>query len=268
MSAHDPSRNVATMALLVGLGALCAITAVPLQAQGNQRPLSDFINAQGTTMVFTPPAPDQLGWFTGASKTNGAANLTPPRFALVDYAGKEAKYLKDNNNIDLKTTFSGSVSERALADGRALVTVDLQTKNALGWAVQDPTGNFNSDPLVFGARVLDIVAGATPSLGSSHLHAVFTNTSVGALLPDIVVCIQGLSPCPTFELDFISFQASITGILHAPALPDPVSWPEGAPGRLDVAQTGVITPAIQNGFKGPLLDAFPVESIALHRLGQ
>jgi hypothetical protein len=102
----------------------------PALAQGNQRPLSDFLNAQGTTTCFTPPAPAQLGFGTGPGKTNGQANLTPPRFALIDYTGLEAKYLKDHHGIDLGTTVSGTIVERALADGQAMVTIDLQVKNA------------------------------------------------------------------------------------------------------------------------------------------
>jgi hypothetical protein len=148
------------------------------------------------------------------------------------------------------------------------VTVDLQTNNAMGWALQDPSSNVNADPLVFGARVLDVSAGAPPALGNSHLRAVFTNRAVGAPLPDLVVCVQGLSPCPSFELDALSFQASITGILHAPTLLHPVSWSEGASGRLDVTQIGAINAANQNGFKGPLSDGFPVEAIDLRPIGR
>ena len=255
------------LAVVTVLG-LTAASAGQLHAQpATQRPLADFINAQGASMCFTPPAPDQLGWGTGADKTNGNANLTPPRFALIDYTGLEAKYLR-SKGIDLGTTVSGSVLERPLANGRALVTVDLQTKNALGWAL-GPDDQLNTGPTLFGSRVLDIVNGATPALGDSSFHAVFINTAPGALLPDLV-CLNASQPpscfisaCPTgFELDFLSEQASITGPLHAP------DFPEGAPGRLTVVQRGLINPAIQNGFKGPLSDAFPVESIALQRIGQ
>ena len=260
--------RLAPIAWLLGVVALATTMTIPVQAQGNQRPLADFTSAQGASMCFTPPARDQLGWGTGINKTNGNANLTPPRFALIDYTGLEAKYLL-SQGIDLGTTVSGSVLERPLADGRALVTVDLQTKNALGWAL-GPDDQLNTGPTLFGSRVLDIVnKGAIPALGDSHFHAVFINTAPGAPLPDLV-CINASQPsscfisaCPTgFELDFLSEQASITGPLHAP------DFPEGAPGRLTVVQRGLIQPAIQNGFKGPLSDAAPVESIALQRIGQ
>jgi hypothetical protein len=260
----------------VGRGVKAAIFAwiclstQPLPAQVIKRPLSDFLDAQGSTTCFTPPARAQLGWGTGLNKTNGVANLTPPRFALIDYTGLEGKYLKDNG-FDVGTTVSGTVSERPLADGRALVTVDLHTKNALGWALQDQN-DFNTDPPVFGSRVSDVRSGKPPALGDAHFNAVFANTAPGAPLPDLV-CIQAafcsdLKPCPTgFELENMSIQASITGLLHAPALPDPVSWPEGAAGRLAVQQLILIHAAAQNGGSGPLSDASPVEAIDLKPIG-
>jgi hypothetical protein len=260
---------------LLGFVVFAATTAIPAQAQGNQRPLSDFINAQGTTQCFTPPAPAQLGWGTGIDKTNGNANLTPGRFALIDYTGLEGKFLL-SHGINLGTTVSGSVQERSLADGRALVTVDLNTKNALGWAINhDPVGpltDFNNNPLLFGARVQDLIADSTrvPGLGNAHFRVVFTNTGAGAPLPDLV-CTNASQDCPQvaacpagFEIDSLDIEASITGPLHALA----GLGAEGTPGRLDVTQIGPINAAIQNGFKGPLRDAFPVESIALRSTGQ
>jgi len=178
---------IAVVGILVFSG-----TMIPLRAQGNQRPLSDFLNAQGTTQCFTPPAQAQLGWATGtfpdgSVKTNGNTGLTPARFALIDYTGLEAKYLL-SQGIDLGTTVSGSVMERPLADGRALVTVDLQTRNALGWAFDiDPSLTPNSTPLAFGSRVLDVVAGKQPGLGDAHFRVVFTNTGPGAPLPPCAV---------------------------------------------------------------------------------
>src|SRR5215472_11245476 len=135
-------RYVARIGVLASFGTIVGglLMTMPVRAQGNQRPFSDFLSAQGTTMIFTPPAPDQLGWTTGVGKTNGNANLTPTRFSLVDYAGLEARYLS-NFGINLGTTVTGTVMERPLADGTALVTVDVHTKNALGWAINwDPNG--------------------------------------------------------------------------------------------------------------------------------
>jgi hypothetical protein len=108
-----------------------------------------------------------------------------------------------------------------------------------------------------------------PAVGDSHFRAVFANTAPGAPLPSLVCINSGpdcleVAPCPAgFELDSISIQAGITGPLHALA----GLGPEGTPGRMDVTEIGLITAAISNDFKGPLRDAFPVESIALKAIG-
>jgi hypothetical protein len=271
MSADNNRKQFSSGIAVVTVVMFSSTIIKPALAQGNQRPLSDFLNAQGTTTCFTPPAPAQLGWGTGPGKTNGQANLTPPRFALIDYAGLEAKYLLDHG-MNIGTTISGTVTERNLADGHALVRVDLHTKNALGWAIQDPS-DLNADPLVFGARVLDVLAGKIPALGNSHVIFEFINSAPGAPLPDMVgisydpVACPTVVPFPIANVVSFSIQASITGILHAPALPNPVSWPEGATGRLDVVQIVPFHAAIQNGGKGPLFDSASVEAISLKPIG-
>ena len=117
--------------VLVGVLMLGGVTMTKADAmQAPQRPLSDFLSKQGTTMVFNTPVPDQIGWF------NNSSGQFPPasaRFALFDYAGLAADYLNHNFGISLGTTTSGSVTERPLADGRAEVTVILHTTNALAW---------------------------------------------------------------------------------------------------------------------------------------
>src|SRR5215471_7389288 len=98
------------------------------------RPIADFLMAQGTTSVFPNginsggPAglPDELGWSTStATFENGTA-----RFARVDYTGQDAAF----RHLNLGTTTSGTISERALADGTAEDTVNLITHNAFAWA--------------------------------------------------------------------------------------------------------------------------------------
>src|SRR5262249_13012047 len=109
-----------------------------------------------------------------------------------------------------------------------------------------------------------------PALGDIHLRVVFKNTAPGAPLPDLVCINKGpgcpnVADCPAgFEIDFFSVNASATGPLHAEA----DLGPEGSAGRLDVVQTGLIKPAINNGFKGALSDAFPAERVDLRRIGR
>ncbi len=147
--------------------------------------------------------------------------------------------------------------------------MDLQTKNALGWALQGQINDVNTDPLVFGVRVQDLIAhpSTTPALGEVHFHAAFTNPRPGAPLPDLV-CINAafcpaVVPCPNLQMDFLSIEAGITGPLHAP------DWPEGAPGRMTVTQVGINNPAVhKTPAPGPVSDGFPVESIALSPIGK
>lgn len=266
----SPSAKPALAALLLGLVAISGTKMTPARAvQSVDRPLSDFIGAQGTTTCFTPPAPSQLG---GSS----ALNKPPVRFALADYTGLTAEYLSANFDISLGTTVSGTVSERPLADGRALVTVNLHTRDALTWAINfdpsAPASQFNNNPLLFGSRAQDLIADPTltPALADVHLRAVFTIPAPGAPLPDLVCINQGpdcpnVAPCPEgFEIDFLTFQANAEGPLHALA----GLGPEGTPGRLTMTQIGLIKPAINNGFKGALADAFPVEKIELRATGR
>ena len=262
----------ALAALLLGLVAISSTKMTPVRAvQSVHRPLSDFISAQGTTTCFTPPAPAQLG---GSS----ALNKPPVRFALVDYTGLTAEFLSANFGISLGTTVSGTVSERPLADGRALVTVNLHTQDALTWAINfdpsapDPASQFNNNPLLFGFRAQDLIADPTltPALAEVHFRVVFTIPAPGAPLPDLVCINQGpdcpnVAPCPEgFEIDFLTVQANARGPLQALA----GLGPEGTPGRLTMTQIGLIKPAIKNGFKGALADGFPVEKIELRATGR
>jgi hypothetical protein len=83
------------------------IESCPSQAQENQRPLSDFLNAQGSTTCFTPPAPAQLGFGTGVfadgtvKMRGNSGSTTAFRLALIDYAGKEANSLLSTHGINL-----------------------------------------------------------------------------------------------------------------------------------------------------------------------
>src|SRR5437016_1956309 len=93
------------------------------------RPISDFLNAQGTTSVFNHGVagfPDEIGWGTSTATINAGTG----RFALIDYTGQDAAFL----GLNLGTTTSGSISERLLSDGLAQVTVTLHTHNALAFA--------------------------------------------------------------------------------------------------------------------------------------
>jgi hypothetical protein len=105
---------VATLALgTAGLLAPISVSAGTTTTHSIQ----DFIAVQGThcfadetgnCVLFAPPAPNYVFW----------GNDVKDRLAAVDYAGLEAAYLAVHGGPSLGTTFSGTVSQQPLADGR------------------------------------------------------------------------------------------------------------------------------------------------------
>ena len=96
------------------------------------------------------------------------SEATPP---VCDYAGLANEWLIANGYPDLGTSFSGSVTERSLSDGRILVRVELHTTNAFTFGTRitaPPFGDQATDPLIFGARPQDVLTGATPGIGECH----------------------------------------------------------------------------------------------------
>ena len=216
-----------------------------------QRPIAEFVDAQGTTFVFVPPVGDFVGWV-------GAVAAPPGYAASVDYAGLADEYLGGL----LGTTTGGSITERPLGDGRAEYTVNLQTSNALAWAIPfDPTSTanqFGENPLLFGYRAPEVGAGAEAALAGSHLQVVFRHFA-GAPMPDLTRDLF-VAPDPDLELVSISFQASAAGPLRAL-----FGVPEGTPGRCAVTQTGVL---FRGPFRGATADGFPAERVDLRAVGQ
>jgi hypothetical protein len=191
------------------------------------RPIADFLMAQGTTSVFPNginsggPAglPDELGWSTStATFESGTA-----RFARVDYTGQDAAFL----HLNLGTTTSGTVSERALPDGTAEDTVNLITRNAFAWA-----NNFDgiTNPVAFGYLPSQLATNPTlrPPLAHSTLHVVVRIPYPGAPLPDIVAPNVGGLP-PGYAIVSESLRATAEG-----------TTPTGQQATLVVSQTGVL----------------------------
>ncbi|MDX2504564.1 MAG: hypothetical protein QNL62_08825 [Gammaproteobacteria bacterium] len=146
-----------------------------------KRPLSDFLDAQGTTEYFYPPAKDMLAW----------TDLEFVNFALVDYAGLANDYLASSLGTEVK----GRVLECVGRDGTVTIKVLLSTENALGFA-QSVADLFASDfdflntPTIFGAKAQDVLNGAEPAIGHVRLKATFTIENSGDDLPDIRIMYQ------------------------------------------------------------------------------
>ena len=251
----------ADFAALLALG-LALAWAQPAAIAG-QRPISDFLSRQGRFCVqldangfvdcaggeyrddttgggcflFIPPVANYSGWSDPKSA----------RSAAFDYAGLANAALGGR----LGTTMDGSIDEIAQPDGSAIVKIQLQTRNALAFAVDG--FDFNG-PLLFGQRVPEILAGGEASVGSCSLNVVFRNATVGAPLPDL----EDLLFCRFGDLLFISFVGQADGVLAT-----------GQSGQLQVTEKGLIAPFGQaNPHSRVAFDAFPVEHILVQATGK
>ncbi len=223
--------------LILGLAALVA----PTQACAYERPIEDFLSAQGT---FFPG--ETISW-TDPFATDGA-NL-----AFWDYAGVANTLLMAAGGPDLGTKISGQIKETPLPDGRAEVHIILQTRNALAlaglWDFVDPSTWPGT--LLFGHTWQQVLAGAPAALGDCTLELRFINTAPLAPLPDLFEIM--LAPDPQVVL-FFGARARAVGPLA-----------DGSTGRLETTQTGLIAASPQ---KPPLFDSYPVEHILLKKLGK
>jgi hypothetical protein len=191
---------------MVGLLVFSALLGTSRQSiaagQVTTRPILDFVNAQGTFdlgFLIVPPVPNFLG------TSDPVAGLS----MSIDYAG-----LADETCGGVAgTTFAGSVKEKLLPDGRAEVTVELLTSDAIAWVVDG--FDFANDPVIFGVRWEDkegnCVINGTPVLGNSMLKLTLINTAPGAPLPDLIQL--AVAPEPGQELLAISLHAEAIGEL-------------------------------------------------------
>jgi len=165
--------------VLAGLLAAGTHHSVRAEAQTVERDISEFVAAQGLIGLendvvgqFVPPVPNFL---TFTDPLEGLA-------ISVDYAGLADKRCGAISG----STFEGKVTETELPDGRAAVSVTLQTENAIIWVLD--TLSFNS-AVVFGTRWEDAGGECTfdafPTLGSSALEVTFIISEPGAPLPDL-----------------------------------------------------------------------------------
>lgn len=206
-----------------------------------QRPIEDFVTAQGAQAELSPY--DYIGWLS-------VADRLPDRLAVVDYAGITDKTL----GLGLGTAFKGLITERPLSDGRAEVVVTLETQNALIW-VADLGGAFDAQAfdcdscrLLFGATGREVLNNAAPALGRSFFQLVLKNTAVGAPLPDIFSAfITGNTYRDGQELLSVSFHAEASGFL-----------PNGEKGQVTIDQIGRVA---MRGEKNVFQDEFDVERI-------
>lgn len=269
---------------IIGNSAIAAAFSLPMMAAqakpptaADVRPIEDFVERQGTFCIdvnFNGSYENAIvdGNFAGNCSTAAAPLLfVPPianffgasdpeqgRLASIDYAGL-ASYWAGGA---FGTSFSGTVIERPLADGRAHVKVVLHTGNALTWVVDDPTLSDFNGPLLFGNRAPEVVAGAEPALGSSSMELEFINTAPGADLPDVMQLL--FFPEVGQQTLALRINNKAKGPLTALFGVD-----EGTPGLNVGTQIGLLSNP-QCGADSPsaVADCFPVEKINLRVIGQ
>jgi hypothetical protein len=246
--------------------ASCFDAPLPVEARGGgpvftvvgpavQRSISDFVSAQGT-FVSAPGAPVTF-CFPNTGCAVGFFSPSQNRATFVDYAGLADAFIRQSSGgtVSLGTGFSGSVTERPLADGRAEVTVVLLTDNALTWVVDGL--DLADGTFLFGNHPADVLRGAPPALGSAQLLLKFINSAPGAPLPNIPQL--AFFPEPGQESLQVGFRAGSSGVLHAA-----FGVSEGTSGRMTVTQTGLF----MAGFHGAVADGFPAEYVNLKVVGR
>lgn len=235
--------RVLALATLVAM-LLAVVVALLARAEESatsaKRPLSDWLDAQGTYCVddgmggcilFEPPAANYLAW------TDPARN----RIGSFDYAGLANQYIVDNGGASLGTTMTGNLIERPLPDGRASVTVILKTKKALTFVAD---GVDFGGPLLFGYRPAEVLAGATPALCNGTFQLKFINTAPGAPMPDFMQL--AFAPEPGQEITQIVIKCVAKGALRAL-----YGVAEGTPGQANINQNakiknGALTFTVEN----------------------
>lgn len=223
-----------------------------------KRPLSDFLNTQGSQNIYIPPVPDYWGWTAPPPGVKTPApSYVGGNSGSCDYGGLANKWLVANGGPNLGTSFSGSVTERLQGDGRILVQVELHTKNALTFGLRitaPPYGNFATDPLIFGARAQDVLAGAVPGIGECHASFAWKQN------PGALVDFNHTEGNASFEYVSLSMRANASGPLTALA----GYGPAGTPGTLMITETGLF----RTTFKGATADAFPAEFVEVRATGR
>lgn len=166
----------------------------------SERPLSDFLDVQGTSgSSFFPPVPDYVGFAGGDFEY----------FALVDYAGLANETIVQEGGNSLGTEFSGRILECALSNGTARISIVLETRNAMGFAqsIQDLIDNgfdFAGTDTIFGNKAVDIADGAQAAVGSSSLRTSFFIAGPGEDLPDFFAVVNDSETYGPYSFDFRS----------------------------------------------------------------
>jgi hypothetical protein len=222
------SRPTCRRTIAVCLAMVLVTFAASTSFAATQRPIQQFVAAQTSQFFWFDPE-------TGNS-------------IFLDYAGRTNSQFQ----LGLGTTTDGTITERALPDGRARVHVVLHTRNAF------TTGGFNfSSTGVFGHTVGQVLLGADAALGDSVMTVDFINTAPGAAMPNIIQLT--FNPQPGQVLEKLLFVVNATGTLRAA-----FGVPDGTPGSAHTTQRGLFTVPGE----GIPADRYPTEKVEFSVAGQ
>ena len=240
------------MALLALSGAIANFAGpAPASAQGTvlQRPIQDFVVAQGTLPAPPGFTANFIGWI---GRTGPKEDLTT--IMTFDYAGLDAA------SVGLPAPrIRGTVIERPLANGGTNVKISLQTSKELAYvhacAAPIPGNPCPAGAVLFGLTPAEAAADPpAAAYGSSNFQVEYNVARPpGAPMEDLIALFFGGLPYDSLPL-MVAFAGSANGPLRAAS-----GCPEGTAGRASATQTGLILAGIRNGFRGALVDAFPAE---------
>lgn len=191
-----------------------------------QRPLSDFLNVQGTV-----DGPVEFAWTTPSSSLQ---DCTGWPFGQIDYAGVKDKLIVAGGGSSLNPVFTGSVTQTPNADGTSTVSVSLTTTHAyaVGYCYDQPD-NIVELPPYFGYTVTELLANHSlqSAIGNSHMSVTFimNGTTATTPLPDVVSINFGCPPTPCVKT--LKFSGTATGPLRSS-----FGVAEGTPGTMSIAQ--------------------------------
>lgn len=226
--------------VLIGL-VMTVLAITQVSAAGTrQRPFSDWLSAQGSTVVPVTCASTVLGWATFDFAT----------FARADYSGKIGNCITNNGGPVFTPEFSGTVTERDLPDGTAEILVIHHFANTY-LVARDQTQAGNPRPAILGYNPAELFGnpGLQSALGSGMIQVRFIIPQPGAPLPDLNT------------INYLSLSARIRG--DGP-LRAAFGVEQGTPGKVLVSQTGLFNIPGQGG---GVADSFPAELVRVFKTG-
>ena len=253
MSSKWILSRIALLAVGIAMGIAGNASTASAQGTALQRPIGDFLAAQGSG----PPPPGFVAsYISWLGRTGPKEDIS--RVMTLDYAGLDAAAV----GLPLPN-MQGSVTERPLANGQTNVRVTLRTSHELGTihACLPPTMD-NPCPtggILFGLTPAEAAADPEQAAYGSSLFEIEYNVAraPGAPMEDLIALFFTGLPYDSLPL-FVAFSGSADGELRAAS-----GCAEGTAGRAWTVQTGLILAAIHNGFDGALADAFPAEWVEI-----